>query len=353
MWSNPIWRGCLARAGSKCSRATRREIEVVLDPAKLTAANLTVTDVAEALRAQNLVRPVGRFEESSQQHLALASGLWKSPDDIAAAPVIVKGGATIRVSDLGTVVPGSPDRTLLVTGNGRDAVSISISQQIGANILAVKDGVDAALASLAHAMPAGIRITKVYDLAEFVSASITNVRDAILIGGLLAIVVLLAFLRDLRLTLIAAVTLPLAIVPTFAFMQMFGGSINLMSMGGLAIAIGLVIDDAVVVVENIHRQASRGADAVAEAVSQLMAPLDELHAHDGRRVRAARAAVGRRGTVLSRALAQPVGGGAGVPRALGKHRPAVGPVGGAATPGRGHRGRTRRPRTRRTRAGFA
>ena len=250
-----------------------REIEVILDPARLTAANLTVTDVADALTSQNLVRPVGRFEEAGQQHLALASGLWTSPADIANAPVVVRNGATLQVSDLGTVVPGSPDRTVLVTGNGRDAISISISQQIGASILAVKEGVDAALVRLTRTLPDGIQITKVYDLAEFVSAAIANVRDAILVGGLLAIVVLLLFLRDFRLTLIAAITLPLAIVPTFAFMQVFGGSINLMSMGGLAIAIGLVIDDAVVVVENIHRQARGGAGNIVEAVSQLMKPL--------------------------------------------------------------------------------
>lgn len=250
-----------------------REVQVVLDPAKLMAAGLGVTDVAEALAAQNLVRPVGRFEEGGQQHLALASGLWQSLDDIAQAPVVVKGGATLRVRDLGTVTPGAPDRTLLVTGNGRDAVSISISQQIGANILAVKDGVDAALASLARALPGGIRVTKVYDLAEFVRASITNVRDAILIGGLLAVVVLLVFLRDVRLTLIAAVTLPMAIVPTFVFLWLFGGSVNLMSMGGLAIAIGLVIDDAVVVLERIHRQAADGPEAVGAAVTELLRPL--------------------------------------------------------------------------------
>src|SRR5262245_6480572 len=120
-----------------------REIEVVLDPAKLTSAALTVQEVANALKAQNLLEPVARFAQAGQQHLVLASGLWASAADIAAAPVQVKGGATIRVGDLGTVVPGSPDRTLLVTGNGRDAISISISQQIGANILALKEGVDA------------------------------------------------------------------------------------------------------------------------------------------------------------------------------------------------------------------
>jgi len=250
-----------------------REIEVVLDPAKLAAAELTVIDVADALRAQNTIEPVGRFDEAGLQHLTLASGLWTTADQIAQAPVKVAGGATVRVADIGRVTSGSPDRTMLVTGNGRDAVIMSIAQQIGANILSVKAGVDDVLGSLSGVLPAGIRITRVYDLAEFVEESIANVRDAILIGGLLAIVVLLVFLRDWRLTLIAAVTLPMAIVPTFVFLWLFGGTINLMSLGGLAVAIGLVIDDAVVVVENIHRRAGEGGSSVVDAVQQLMAPL--------------------------------------------------------------------------------
>jgi CzcA family heavy metal efflux pump len=250
-----------------------REIEVILDPMKLNGAGLTVTDVSDKLRTQNQLLPVGRFAEAGLQHLALASGQWASIDQIGASPIIVKDGSTIRVNDLGKVVPGAPDRTLLVTGNGRDAVSISISQQIGANILDLKAGVEQTLTDLAHSLPAGLKVTKVYDLAEFVQSAITNVRDAILIGGFLAIVVLIVFLRDLRLTMIAAVTLPMAVIPTFVFLQVFGGSINLMSMGGLAVAIGLVIDDAVVVVENIHRRASEGVDSVVDAVQELMAPL--------------------------------------------------------------------------------
>lgn len=250
-----------------------REIEVILDPARLTAAELTVVDVSDALTKQNTILPVGRFTESGLQHLTLASGLWKNADDIASAPVKIKNGATIRVSDLGIVTHGAPDRTLLITGNGRDAVSMSISQQIGANILELKAGVDTAMASLAKTLPAGIRINRVYDLAQFVEESITSVRDAILIGGFLAIVVLIVFLRDWRLTMIAAVTLPMAVIPTFVFMWLFGGTINLMSLGGLAVAIGLVIDDAVVVVENIHRRAGEGGSSVVDAVQQLMAPL--------------------------------------------------------------------------------
>jgi CzcA family heavy metal efflux pump len=250
-----------------------REIEVVLDPARLAAADLTVLDVADALKSQNTTRPVGRFAESGLQHLTLASGLWTNIDQIAQAPVKPPSGAALRVADLGTVTPGAPDRTLLVTGNGRDAVVMTIAQQIGANILTLKGGVDRVLNGLGGVLPAGIRITRVYDLAEFVEESIANVRDAILIGGFLAIGVLLVFLRDWRLTLIAAVTLPMAVIPTFVFLWLFGGTINLMSLGGLAVAIGLVIDDAVVVVENIHRRAGEGGATVVDAVQQLMAPL--------------------------------------------------------------------------------
>jgi CzcA family heavy metal efflux pump len=250
-----------------------REIEVVLDPVRLNGAGLTVTDVSDKLKSQNLLAPVGRFAESGQQHLSLASGLWTNVDQIATAPVIVKEGATIRVGDLGTVSAGAPDRTLLVTGNGRDAVSLSISQQIGANILDLRAGLEQTLADLSHTLPSGLKITKVYDLGEFVASAIANVRDAILIGGFLAVIVLIVFLRNGRLTFIAAITLPLAVIPTFVFLSVFGGSVNLMSMGGLAVAIGLVIDDAVVVVENIHRRASEGPDKVVDAVQQLMAPL--------------------------------------------------------------------------------
>jgi len=164
-----------------------REIEVILDPAKMTAAGLTVVDVSDALTAENQLVPVGRFQQSGLQNLSLASGLWTNVDDIANAPVLVKNGATVRVRDVGMVAPGAPDRTMLITGNGREAVSISIAQQIGANILDLKRGVDETIASLAKSLPAGIRISRVYDLAEFVEQSIASVRDAILIGGVLAV----------------------------------------------------------------------------------------------------------------------------------------------------------------------
>jgi CzcA family heavy metal efflux pump len=252
-----------------------REVEVVADPARLLAAGLTVSDLAAVLKNSNALQPVGRYAAGDLQHLVLASGLWKSVDDIRATPVTVAGGATVRVQDVADVFPGSPDRTSLVTGNGKPAALVNISEQVGASILEVRAGVEQAVEELLKNLPSGLSVSKVYDLAGFVADAIASVRDAILVGGVLAVAVLFFFLRSWRVTLIAALTLPLTVLATFAFMKLFGETINLMSMGGLAVAIGLVIDDAVVVVENIHRHLARGGGvtAIGEATAELVAPV--------------------------------------------------------------------------------
>jgi CzcA family heavy metal efflux pump len=253
-----------------------REIEVIADPARLTASGLTIGDVADALQASNTLQPVGRYDAAGLQHLVLASGMWKNIRDIPDTPLVIKGGATIRVSDVATVQQGAPDRTTLITGDGAVAANISVSQQVGSNILDVRAGVETALADLAKTLPAGLKLSKTYDLAEFVATAIANVRDAILIGSVLAVIVLLVFLRDWRLTLVASITLPLTVMTTFLVMRWLGETINVMSMGGLAVAIGLVIDDAVVVVENIYRHLDKGetpGQAVQLAMKELIAPV--------------------------------------------------------------------------------
>ena len=252
-----------------------REIEVIVDPAKMNAAGLTVEDVSNALKTTNLLEPIGRYPEAGTQYLVLASGLWENSGQIANTPITTRGGALMKVGDIATVTAGAPDRTSLVVGSGGPSTAISISQQVGANILSVRTGIEEELAALAKALPAGLTLSKTYDLAEFVEASIANVRDAILVGGLLAVLVLLVFLRNWRLTTIASITLPLTVLATFLVMWLFDESINLMSMGGLAVAIGLVIDDAVVVVENIHRRmtADPRPEVVDQAVRELVAPV--------------------------------------------------------------------------------
>ena len=180
------------------SATDTREIEVVADPGRLLAAGLTVDDVTTALKTANRLAPVGHYAAGGLEHLVLASALWGSAAEISRTTVAVRNGATIRVADVATVFPGSPDRTSLITGNGQDASVVSISQQPGASILAVKAGIEQTLNDLAHTLPSGLRLSKVYDLAEFVATAIANVRDAILIGGVLAVLVLLIFLRDWR-----------------------------------------------------------------------------------------------------------------------------------------------------------
>ncbi len=253
-----------------------REIEVIANPARLAAEGLTIGDVADGLNAANILEPAGRYTAGGLQHLVISSGLWGNLDDISQTPIVVKGGTTIRVADVATVQQGSPDRVQLVSGSGKPAASVSISQQIGANILDVRAGIEVAINDLARTLPAGLRLNKTYDLAEFVTTAIANVRDAILIGSVLAIIVLLVFLRDWRLTLVASITLPLTVMTTFLVMRWLGETVNVMSLGGLAVAIGLVIDDAVVVVENIYRHLDSGetpSDAVRLAMREIVAPV--------------------------------------------------------------------------------
>jgi CzcA family heavy metal efflux pump len=235
-----------------------REVSVIVDPNRLNAVKLTLDDVAKALTNANQVTSVGRLPKDYQQYLVLATGELTSLDDVRRVVVAFRNQTPVYVGDLADVREGVVDRTTLITGNGQPAAVISVARQIRGNIIDIADGVEQTLRENIASLPPSIRISKVYDLAAFVKEAVRSVSEAIVIGGLLAIFVLLAFLRDWRATLVAAMTLPLTIVGTFFILHIANGTINLMSMGGLAIAIGLVIDDAIVVVENIHRHLAAG-----------------------------------------------------------------------------------------------
>ncbi len=250
-------------AGVEVLASEEREISVVVDPARLNAARVTLEQVSDALKTTNQVVSVGRLPKDYRQYLVLTTGELTSLDDVRKVVVAFRQGTPLYLGDLAEVREGVVDRTTLITGNGQPAALLNVAGQIRGNILQVADGAWAALREYRPSLPPGVRLQVVYDLAEFVRNAVANVRDAILIGGLLAVLVLVAFLRDWRVTAIAAVSLPLTMVGTFFILHLAGGTINLMSLGGLAIAIGLVIDDAVVVVENIHRHRAAGASVAA------------------------------------------------------------------------------------------
>ena len=242
-----------------------REVSVIVDPQKLLAHRLSLVDVADRLKATNQITSVGRLQKDYQQFLVLTTGQFTNIEDIRNTVIAVDGQTSVLLREVADVEDGVADRVTLVTGNGQPAALINISRQIGGNILQIADGLKQQIATLGSAIPATLKLSVVYDLAQFVSEAIANVRDAILIGALLAVLILYVFLREPRATIIATTALPLSVVGTFFFVKMFGGTLNLMSLGGLAIAIGLIIDDAVVVIENIYRHLGAGESPAAAA----------------------------------------------------------------------------------------
>ncbi len=251
-----------------------REISVIVDPDRLNAAKLTLEQVGDALKATNQVVSVGRLPRDYRQYQVLTTAELQSVEDVRRVVVAFRQGTPLYLGDLAEVREGLIDRTTLISGTGQPAALMNVARQIRGNILEVADGAWAALKEYRPSLPPSVKLQVVYDLAEFVRSAVASVRDAILIGGLLAVLVLVAFLRDWRVTAIAAVSLPLTLVGTVFVLQLVGGTVNLMSLGGLAIAIGLVIDDAIVVVENIHRHRALGepvAVAAEKGTQELLA----------------------------------------------------------------------------------
>jgi multidrug efflux pump subunit AcrB len=180
------------------------------------------------------------------------------------------------VRDIGEVRDGVEDPRMLVYGNNQPGALISISRQIGGNILEVADQAKALAKNLGSAIPKTLRLSVVYDMAEFVREAVASIRDAVLLGCFLAVVILFLFLREGRTTLIAAITLPITVIGAFFFMRLFGSTLNLMSLGGIAVAIGLIIDDAVVIIENIYRHLGLGepsAEAAEKGTQELLGPV--------------------------------------------------------------------------------
>ncbi len=249
-----------------------REIEVVADPARLAQQGMTFDELAAAIREATTVSAVGRMPMDYRQYLMVSATEAHSADDIANVVV----GHGLRVRDLATVTPGTADRVSIISGNGRPVAQLNIRRQLGGNTLAIADSVAGVARALAHTLPPGVRLTPVYDQASLVRDAVTAVRDAMLIGAALAVVVLLLFLRHGRITAVSASSIPLTLVITIFVMWLFGQTFNLMTLGAMAIAIGLVIDDAVVITENIVRHLDLNPDrttAIRDAVQELLWPV--------------------------------------------------------------------------------
>ena len=253
------------------------EFHIVPDPAKLQAAGVTILDLQNAVQNSNIIDSPGLYNADHNLVLALVGAQAHSAEDLGQLVVKTTAtGAPVHISDVATVGPAVLPVYTMVQANGKPAVLLNITRQPTSNTVAVATGVAAEVELLSKNLPDGVHLAPFYDQSELVHESIASVRDAILIGLLLACLILFLFLRDWTSSLIAGLVIPVTVAITILFLWAIGESFNLMTLGGLAAAIGLVIDDAIVVVENIvvHRDSGQTrVEAVKSALREIMVPL--------------------------------------------------------------------------------
>jgi len=253
------------------------EFHITPDPAKLLAASVTVSDILEAVRRTNLIDSPGLLERNHQLYLGLVNGQVRTPEEIANAVVKnTPAGIPVRIGDVASVAPGVKPVYTVVTANGKPAVLLNINRQPDGNTVQVAEEVHAEIDRIRQTLPPGVEIQPFYDQSIIVGESISSVRDAILLGLILASIILVVFLRDWGTSLVAGLVIPVTVMATFIALKMLGQTFNLMTLGGLAAAVGLVIDDAIVVVENIvlHRDAGQTRiQAIESALKEITVPL--------------------------------------------------------------------------------
>jgi CzcA family heavy metal efflux pump len=248
------------------------ELHILVDPAKLNALNMPLTKVVDAIRNSNLIEPAGMVQENFHLYLTTVTGMLKSKPDVENVVVGVVKGTPILVKDVATVVPGEEPVYNIVTANGHSAVLVNVLQQPAGNTVQIANSINDVLAEARRTLPPDIHLSTYYDQSQLVRESIDGVTESIIIGLFLAVAVLFLFLRDWRMTVVAAVVIPIAVFFGIVMMKLVGMSFNLMTLGGIAACIGIVIDDAIVIVENISIHLSMGKspwEASSAAIREL------------------------------------------------------------------------------------
>jgi len=253
------------------------EYHIIPNMARLQSTGLTLTDLVNAVQASNIIDSPGLYEANHQLVLALVGAQAHDAGQLAGLTVkSTATGAPVRVADVADVRPGTEPVYTTVTANGAPAVLLSIARQPSSNTVQVANAVAAEVQQLVRLLPPGVHLEPFYDQSQLVRDSISSVRDAILIGLVLACIILFLFLRDWTSSLVAGLVIPVTVAVTILFLWAIGESFNLMTLGGLAAAIGLVIDDAIVVVENVVVHRDRGISAVRSvrlALGEIASPL--------------------------------------------------------------------------------
>jgi multidrug efflux pump subunit AcrB len=252
------------------------EFQIMPDSSQMLRARVSLQDILDAVNHSNLIDSPGLLTRNHELFLGVINGQVQDPGQIGEIVIKSTNGVPVQVRDVATVGPGTAPNYTVVTANGKPAVLLSINRQPDGNTVEVANEVHQEIESLRSVLPAGVQLRVFYDQSNIVRESIASVRDAIVIGIFLTCFIIWLFLRDLGTALLAGVVVPLAICITFVVLKILGQSLNMMTLGGLAAAGGLVIDDAIVVVENIvlHRDTGEGPlEATAKALRELTVPL--------------------------------------------------------------------------------
>src|SRR5256885_4369970 len=253
------------------------EFHIIPEPSKLLMAGVTVTDILESVRKTNLIDSPGLLERNHQLFLGLVNGQVRNPEEIANTVIkATPAGIPVRIGDVAAVAPNVKPVYTVVTANGKPAVLLNINRQPDGNTVQVAQEAHDEIENIKKTLPPGIKIEPFYDQSIIVNESIKSVRDAILLGLVLASILLVVFLRDWGTSLVAGLVIPVTVTVTFIALKLMGETFNLMTLGGLAAAVGLVIDDAIVVVENIvlHRDLGQSRlEAIRSALKEITVPL--------------------------------------------------------------------------------
>ena len=252
-------------AAVKVSGGLEDEVQVNVDPERLNQYGLSIERVVQVLEAENVNLSGGRLEEGTQQYLMRTLNQFQSVDEMKDVVLRSDGPAPVYLRDVASVQMGHRERETISRINAREAVEVAVYKEGDANTVAVAEGVQSRLDRLGESLPGDVELVPVYDQSVFISNAIDEVVQAGLLGGLLAILVLYLFLRDLKTTLIIGLTIPVSVVATFNLMYGAGLTLNVMSLGGLALGIGLLVDNAIVVLENIARHRESGKSILESA----------------------------------------------------------------------------------------
>ncbi len=248
-------------AAVKVSGGLEDEIEIRVDQQKLSQLGISIGEVAARIRAENVNLSGGRLEEGSQRFLVRTINEFRTVEEFASAIIGNVDGRPVYLRDVATVTHGHKERQAITRVTGRESVELAVYKEGDANTVQVVRRLERRLEQIRSTLPEHLELVEIYDQSTFIAAAIDQVSSAAILGGILAIIVLYGFLRDARATAVISLAIPISVVGTFLLMYANGVSLNIMSLGGIALAVGMLVDNAIVVLDSIARQREAGKNA--------------------------------------------------------------------------------------------